>query len=70
MKRNERLEIEGMSCMHCVEAVKNALLAQGVNIKHVNIGSAEISYDDNEVSSENVLMAVREAGYQAKNYKI
>jgi copper chaperone len=66
--KKEKIEIEGMSCMHCVEAVKNALLAQGVTVKHVEIGSAEISYDENEVKRDDVLLAIQEAGYQAKNY--
>ncbi|MFB3132331.1 MAG: cation transporter, partial [Rhodothermales bacterium] len=45
-KKQETLQIEGMSCGHCVKAVQGALEAvEGVEVHAVEIGTAQISYD-------------------------
>lgn len=57
--------ISGMSCGHCVAAVRSALDAvPGVTIQNVAIGSATVALDP-AVSPDTALNAVREAGYQA-----
>ena len=59
------LAISGMSCGHCVAAVKSALDAvPGVAVRDVTIGSATVALDP-ATSPENALNAVREAGYEA-----
>jgi copper chaperone len=41
------LEIDGMSCQHCVAGVKKALEGvAGVRIYSVKVGKADISFDD------------------------
>ena len=61
------LEIEGMSCGHCVAAVSEALgELPGVNVNHVRIGVAEVSYNPDHVSPEQIVLAVEDAGYSAQ----
>ena len=61
------LEIEGMSCGHCVAAVSQALKElPGVNVEQVRIGSAEITYEPAQVSPEQIVLAVEDAGYNAQ----
>ena len=60
------LEIEGMSCSHCVASVSQALRnLPGVAIKNVSIGSAQVSYEADKVSPEDIVLAVEDAGYTA-----
>lgn len=58
------LTIGGMSCQHCVRAVREALEAvPGVTVSRVEIGSAEVSYDPSQSSSDAIAAAVSDAGY-------
>ena len=60
------LEIQGMSCGHCVAAVKEALgELPGVNVDRVDIGTAQITYQPDQVSPEQIMLAVEDAGYSA-----
>lgn len=60
------LSIEGMSCGHCLNAVSRALgETQGVAIKSVRIGRAELEIDPAKVDSAGVIEAVNKAGYLA-----
>jgi copper chaperone len=64
MKISELLKIEGMSCDHCVRAVKQALEnTPGVEVRTVTIGSAEISDDPTAVSPEAIRASIEEEGY-------
>ena len=61
------LEIQGMSCGHCVAAVSEALGdLDGVNVEAVRIGSAQVEYRSDLVSPEQILLAVEDAGYSAQ----
>lgn len=57
-------KINGMSCQHCVMAVKKEL--QKLNLKNleVKIGEAVIEFDEDLTSVENVIDAITEAGYE------
>ncbi len=60
------LSIEGMSCDHCVRAVRGALESVGgVRVDNVEIGSAEVRYDPDRASAEEIVEAVSDEGYQA-----
>ena len=60
------LEIEGMSCDHCVAAVAEALgELPGVSIDSVRLGEAHLRYDPGQVSPEQIALAIEDAGYAA-----
>lgn len=65
--KSETLKIEGMSCNHCVMAVKKELMKLNVEVKNIQIGIAEVSYDENSVSRDTIIQAVDEAGYKVIN---
>ncbi len=58
------MDISGMTCGHCVNAVKQALTAvHGVEVESVAIGSATVRYDDAVLDAAAVKNAVIEEGY-------
>lgn len=62
-----KMKIEGMSCMHCVEAVRKAINAlEGVDEAKVEIGSADVKFDESRVSQADLEAAVVKAGYKVK----
>ncbi len=64
--KSEKLLIAGMSCQHCVMAVKKELSKLDLKIKDVQIGWAEIEYDEEKLSHAQLEEAVEEAGYVLK----
>ena len=59
------LKIEGMSCGHCVMAVKKELgKLTGVTIESVEVGKATVQFDELAVSPDRLAKAVEEAGYR------
>ena len=61
------LEIEDMSCGHCVAAVSEALKElPGVNVENVRIGAAQLTYEPERVSPDEIVLAVEDAGYSAQ----
>jgi copper chaperone CopZ len=64
--RQATLHIEGMSCGHCLSAVTRALSAvPGVRIDAIQIGRADVSYDENTTDPSRLEAAVADAGYYA-----
>jgi copper chaperone len=62
-----KLSIEGMSCQHCVMAVKKAVGALGgVENSEVEIGSATVKFDDSVLNAGNIEAAIINAGYKIK----
>jgi copper chaperone CopZ len=60
-----KIAIEGMSCQHCVMAVKKALGGvPGILESDVQIGSAVVKYDDNKVKKEEIETKIETAGYK------
>ena len=58
------LAISGMSCGHCVSAVKKALAnVPGVDVDHVEIGSATLHFDAAKTDIAHITQAVEDAGY-------
>ena len=67
MKQMRTLAIDGMTCGDCIRHVSEALKSvDGVDIKEVGIGTARVAYDPAATPDDQLLAAVREAGYQAK----
>lgn len=61
-----KLEVAGMSCGHCVNAVREALIAvPGVKVENVSIGSATVAFDEAKVTVGDLVDAVSDAGYEA-----
>jgi copper chaperone len=60
------LQIEGMSCGHCLNAVNRALSAlPGVTLQSIQIGRASLHYDESVISLASIREAVSDAGYRA-----
>ena len=60
------LNVEGMSCQHCVKSVHDALIAlYGVSEVAVNLdlGTVTVHYDDNEVTIDTIRGTIEEEGY-------
>ncbi len=63
--KTQELKIEGMSCHHCIMAVKKELSKlENVKIEDVQIGSVKVQYDENKVSEKELEAAIDEAGYK------
>ena len=61
-----RIEIKGMTCGHCVGAVKDALAkTPGVSVHKVEVGSAAGEYAPQEAGPEAITSAVKRAGFEA-----
>ena len=56
-------KINGMSCMHCVMAVKKELSKLQLDSADVQIGSANIKFDETKVNTGSIEKAIAEAGY-------
>lgn len=64
--RELTLQIDGMSCGHCLNAVNRALGGlQGLETGTVRMGRAEVRLDPAVISPDQVVAAIREAGYVA-----
>jgi copper chaperone CopZ len=60
------LTIEGMTCEHCVRAVRNRLAdTPGVEVEEVEVGSAVIKLDPSTTSIQAVEDAIADEGYTA-----
>jgi copper chaperone len=60
------LRVDGMSCGHCVSAVREALSSvEGVRVEDIRIGQATVSVDSHGVQLGTLIDAVAEAGYEA-----
>jgi copper chaperone len=62
------LQIDGMSCGHCIGRVTNALGAlPGVKVEDVKVGSARISFDRVQTPLRRIAEAIDEAGFTLKS---
>lgn len=61
------INIEGMSCQHCVMRVKRALEGlAGVSDLSVEVGSARVTFDESSIQQADIENAVMKAGYKIK----
>ena len=64
------IKIEGMSCMHCVGAVKKALgNIEGVMSVEVDLAGKTATVEVNDVNDDVLKSAVEEAGYDVIEIK-
>jgi copper chaperone len=60
----KNIDIQGMSCGHCVMAVRRELAKiPGVEVKTIAVGSATVIFDEHAVPLDRIYRAIREAGY-------
>ena len=58
------LTIQGMTCHHCVMAVRKELTKlPGTEVRDVQIGSARLAVDETKVTPALIEAAVQEAGF-------
>ncbi len=63
--KTQEFKIEGMSCNHCVMAVKKELSKlENVKVEDVQIGSAKVEYDESKVNEKTFEAAIEDAGYK------
>ncbi len=61
----KEFKIEGMTCGHCVMAVKKELQKlDNLKIDNVEIGSAKVEYDEDKIDNKKIIDAIEEAGYK------
>jgi copper chaperone CopZ len=61
------VQIDGMTCGHCVEQVTNALEAlKDAHVHSVQVGRATVSFDPQKISSEVLFQAIEALGYKAR----
>ena len=58
-----KFKIDGMSCNHCVMAVKKEIQKLNVDSLDVKIGEATVKFDEKKVSESQIKDAITEAGY-------
>lgn len=64
----ERIEftIEGMTCEHCVRAVRGRLeRTPGVKVDDVRVGTATVEYDPGKTNIDDLEEAIADEGYTA-----
>jgi copper chaperone len=60
------LTIEGMTCDHCVRAVRGRLeQTPGVKVDDVRVGSAVLEYDPAATNVDGIEEAIADEGYTA-----
>ena len=63
----ETIKIEGMSCKHCVMAVKKAIESlNGVQSAEVDLEAKQaiVDFDEKKLKLEDIRAAIQEAGYE------
>ena len=66
MKSTLTLSIEGMHCGACVHRVTTVLQSiAGVQLGVVEVGSAQLAFDSEEVTADEIAVAVNRIGFQA-----
>jgi len=62
--KNVTLQVEGMSCQHCVRSIQGALRGIGTEAK-VNLteNTVEVAFDENAVAIEQIKSVIEEQGY-------
>ncbi len=72
LKPMKQLEvtIDNMHCEACVAKVREALNAlPALRIADVQVGAAQVAFDDEKLSAAAVVAAIRNAGFPVKSFK-
>lgn len=57
-------KVEGMSCQHCVMAVKKEVQKLDVKFLDVRIGEVIVEFDESYTTHDKIIEAITEAGYK------
>ena len=61
------IQIEGMSCQHCVMRVKKAVDGLAGVVKYdVEVGQAKVAFDESKIQKKEIENAIVKAGYKIK----
>lgn len=67
MSTTLKLSIDGMHCGGCVTRVTNTLKKlDGLEVRDVQVGSAEVSYDEARLQPTAIVEAVNRIGFTAR----
>ncbi|RXZ79582.1 copper chaperone [Paenibacillaceae bacterium] len=62
--KNITLQVEGMSCQHCVNSIEGALKEMGAKGKvDLKNNTVDVSFDENQITIELVKEAIEDQGY-------
>lgn len=62
--QNIILNVEGMSCGHCVKSVEGAISGLGAEAKvDLNAKNVSVSFDESKLTVEAIKEAIEEQGY-------
>ena len=64
--QNAIINVEGMSCEHCVKAVTNAVISlPSVTdvLVELSTNTVKLEYDHEKVTIENIIAAIEDQGY-------
>ncbi|MFC0270850.1 copper chaperone CopZ [Metabacillus herbersteinensis] len=67
--KNVSLEVSGMSCGHCVNAVEGSVgKLPGVSLVkvHLEIGKVDVEYNEDQVNLEAIKETIDDQGYDVK----
>jgi copper chaperone len=60
------LAIEGMTCEHCVRAVRDRLASTpGIEVEDVRVGAARLRYDPQRTNVDEIENLIADEGYTA-----
>ncbi|GIP52803.1 copper chaperone CopZ [Paenibacillus vini] len=61
---NVTLQVEGMSCNHCVNSIEGAMKELGASAKvDLSAKSVEVSYDESKLTVAAIKEAIEDQGY-------
>ena len=65
-----KIDIDGMTCSHCVHAVKKALEGvNGVRVDDVQVGAATVTFDAGVANENAIAEAIADEGYSVVDTK-
>lgn len=64
---SKTLNVLGMSCNHCVMAVKKELSKLELESTEVEIGKVKVVFDYSKISENKIIEAIEEAGYKVES---
>ncbi len=61
------IQVDGMSCQHCVMRVKKAVEGlSGIQKADVQVGRVTVTFDDSKIQKKDIEDAIVKAGYKIK----